>query len=105
MSSPEMIQVLRKHGALAYGQESDIERIADDWEDYDFTPAQADAWLEAGCFLASNARTMADSFVLPEQTRYVTEDGVGHYIASISYKFCNGDIDIDDVLSLVEDVA
>lgn len=42
---------------------------------------------------------LADYDNLGEQT----EEGVGAYRASIAYKYCNGDIDIEDVRRLIAD--
>lgn len=105
MASEEMVQVLRNHGVFAYGQESDIESVAEEWEEYDFSPTQADQWLGAGCFRASDARMMADFGVSPEQAGEETDEGVGAYQGTIGYKFANCDISIEDVLRLVEEVA
>jgi hypothetical protein len=100
-----MIQVLRNHGSFAYGQESDVEKVAEEWADNDFSPAQADAWLEAGCFRADDARMLADHDITPEQARQDVDDGAGSYRESIGYKFANSDLDIEDVLRLIEEVA
>ena len=105
MTTQEMIQVLRNHGVFAYGQESDIESIAEEWAEYDFSPADADAWLDAGCFVAADARMMADCGVSPEQAAEETDEGAGAYRGQIGYKFANNDIDIDDVLRLIEEVV
>lgn len=105
MTSDEMVQVLRNHGVMAYGNESDIESVAEEWEEYDFSPAEADSWLGAGCFRASDARMMADRGISPEQAGEETDEGAGAYTATIGYKFANNDLDIDDVLRLVEEVA
>lgn len=105
MTTQEMIQVLRNHGVFAYGSEQEIGNVAREWDDYDFSPAEADAWLGAGCFIASDARMMADCGVSPEQAGEETDEGVGAYCGQIGYKFANNDLDIDDVLRLVEEVA
>jgi hypothetical protein len=101
MASEEMIQVLRNHGAFAYGVE-DLENIAREWEDYDFSPNQADAWLEVGCFRAQSAYELAGAGYSPTQVSIISEGG---YRETVAYKFANSDLDLEDVKKLVEEVA
>lgn len=104
MASDEMVQVLRNHGVFAYGQESDIESIADDWEDYDFIPETADAWLSAGCFRASDAYAMSESGILPEDAgkNYDQERAPG---ISVGYALANGDISLAEAKRIAKEVA
>ncbi|MCK9570832.1 hypothetical protein M0R72_17920 [Candidatus Pacearchaeota archaeon] len=104
MASDEMIQVLRNHGVFAYGQESDIESMAEEWEDYDFSPRGADEWLSAGCFRAADARDLANAGISPEDAgkNYDPDSNPG---ISIGYAVANGDMTIDEVKMLVEEVA
>lgn len=101
MASEEMVQVLRNHGVYAYGQESDIELIAEEWEDYDFSPDQADKWLEAGCFQAGDAYLMAFDGITPEQAAYRGEE----MQYSIGYAVANNDMTIDEAKRIIEEVA
>jgi hypothetical protein len=104
MASDEMVQVLRNHGVFAYGQESDIESIADDWEDYDFIPETADAWLSAGCFRAVDAYRMVQVFITPEDAKkeYDHERAPG---ISIGYALANGDISLAEAKRISREVA
>jgi hypothetical protein len=104
MTSEEMIQVLRNHGTFAYGQESDIESVAEEWEDYDFSPAGADVWLSAGCFRAADARALADAGIAPEDTEkdYDSESNPG---ISIGYAVANGDLTVEEAKKMIGEVA
>lgn len=101
MANKEMIQVLRNHGVFAYGQESDIKSIAEEWEDYDFSPAQADEWLGAGCFNAVDAYAMAFNGITPEQAGYRGEE----MQYSIGYAVANSDMTIEEAKKIIEEVA
>lgn len=104
MASDEMIQVLRNHGVFTYGQESDIESIADDWETWDFTPAQADEWLSAGCFRASDAYRMTCVGITPEMASrdYDHDRAPG---ISIGYALANSDISLSEAKKIIEEMA
>ena len=56
---------------------------------------------ESGCFNEEDAEILYDMGVTPEQVSRTTDFGVGHYNASIGYKFANGDINMDDVRMLL----
>jgi hypothetical protein len=57
---------------------------------------------EAGCFNEEDAEILYDMGVTPEQASRTTDKGVGHYNASIGYKFANGDLSYDDVKEILE---
>ena len=104
MASEEMIQVLRNHGAFAYGQERDIESIAEKWEDYDFSPSDTDEWISAGCFRAADARDLADAGIAPEDAKR-HHDQENYPGVSIGYAVANGDLSVEKAKKLVEEVA
>lgn len=104
MPSEEMIQVLRNHGAFAYGSLEDIERISEEWEDYDFSPSDADEWLSAGCFRAADARAMVDAGIAPEDAER-HHDQENYPGVSIGYAVANGDLSVEKAKKLIEEVA
>lgn len=99
MASNEMVQVLRNHGVFACGQ--DIESIADDWEDYDFSPEQADAWISAGCFVAYAARRMTDAGISPEDASQNCDQDRYPGI-SIGYAVANADLSVEEAKKIIE---
>jgi hypothetical protein len=101
MTSEEMIQVLHNYGAFAYGQEEDIENIAEEWEDYDFSPAEADDWLGAGCFRAADAREMVNYGIAPEDAER-HHDQENYPGVSIGYAVANGDLTISEAKKIIE---
>jgi hypothetical protein len=96
----DMEVVIRSHGDFAYGSEK-VEDIAQEWRDYNFTPEEADEWLKAGCFRASDARALADIDITPKKASLDTNEGIGGYTASIGYKFSNNDLTIDQVQEIL----
>ena len=104
MASEEMVQVLRNHGVFAYGSEEDIERYAEEWEDYDFSPDQADKWLEAGCFQAYAARELSDAGISSENAARLDPDE-SRPGTQIGYSVANGDMSIEEAVQIIEEVA
>jgi hypothetical protein len=101
MASDEMIQVLRNHGVFAYGQESDIGSIADDWEEYDFSPDQADSWLSAGCFVAFAAHLMEQAGISSEDAAQNCDQD-RYPGTSIGYAVANADLSVEEAKKIIE---
>jgi hypothetical protein len=96
----DMEVVIRSHGDFAYGSEK-VEDVAQEWKDYGFSADEADAWLRAGCFRASDARDLADIDIEPDQVSQDTDNGLGGYVASIGYKYANNDLTIEQVQEIL----
>ena len=58
----------------------------------------------AGCFDEDSAELLYDIGVTPEQANIILseEDGIGHYRATLGYKFSNDDISEDDVRRILK---
>jgi hypothetical protein len=98
-AAEEMIRVLASHGATFDGGSlARREEIAQDWADYDFSAAQADAWMDAGYWDASTAAEAREAGYTPATTLAYPE---GHRLAKSGmdpiYAACNGDISITDL--------
>lgn len=91
----EMKEIISSYGEFAHGGE--VEAVAAEWIDENFTPSEADTWLSARCFYASAARKLADAGITPEKASKKTSKGIGGYTDTIGYKMANGDLDIDDI--------
>ncbi|WP_206922984.1 Arc family DNA-binding protein [Alicyclobacillus acidoterrestris] len=87
-----MQDVVEKHGDFAHG--GDVEYGVKSWERAGFTPEEADAWLEARCFEAVDARRLADAGITPEQAAQSDEE-IGGYVDTIGYKVANGDLSVE----------
>lgn len=91
--------VLEAHGDFAHGGAA--ESVAEDWEMYDFTPAEVEEWLKARCFEPGAADSLKLAGVSPEQARTETEIGIGGYMETIGYKFSNNDLTLGQVCEIL----
>lgn len=59
---------------------------------------------ESGCFDEEAAEMLYDAGITPEQANTPIDEnvGLGHYSASIGYKFANNDISLRDVREMLE---
>jgi hypothetical protein len=98
----DMRVVVESFGEFAYG--SDLEGAVQEWLDAGFSPSEADAWLEAGCFNASDAASLRDAGVTPDQAQAITNESVGrgHYPHTIGYKVANGDMTVSEAVAWIE---
>ena len=65
---------------------------------FDFAEYEA-----AGCFDEDIAESLFDLGVTPEQAATELDEsvGLGHYRATLGYKFCNCDINSEDVIRIL----
>ena len=66
---------------------------------FDFAEYEA-----AGCFDEDLAESLFDLGVTPEQaaTELDESEGIGHYKATLGYKYCNCDISDEDVARILK---
>ncbi len=76
--------------------------IVRDWVKAGFSPEQYQEWAKVGCFDAAKTRELVAHGFQPEDVieNYDFGDGI-IYNLSIGYAYCNGDLNIEDVVKLV----
>lgn len=78
-----------------------IEAVADEWAAAGFGAAGVEAWaLQAGCWLAEDARKLSDAGITPAEAATKTDAGEGAYRATIGYKVANGDLGVAHAVEL-----
>lgn len=95
-----MVDVVKSHGAFASG--NDPEEIAIEWDEWDFSLEEVDAWLYARCFEPEMAYELKDCDITPEQAGKMTERGIGGYKDTIGYKLSNCDLTLEEAIEEVE---
>ena len=93
----ELVQIIKRHGGFAYGN-STPEDMAIEWDDWDISPEQVDAWLSSRCFDPIAAHQLEDYNITPSQAGKITKRGTGNYIDTIGYKVSNNDLTIDEAI-------
>ena len=66
-----MVAVLNSHGPRFSGNH--VEDMAQEWLDYDFTPAEADSWCEIGVWDAATAAEFRDAGLSPAEAAAAAE--------------------------------
>lgn len=100
----DYIDVLASHGPFADGgtDESRL-RIAQEWEEYEFSPQRVNQWLAVGVFCPSTADELRDCRIPPHHLeRYAPffKDELERVGAgSIGYALANGDLGVERLLS------
>lgn len=67
-----------------------------DWAE-EFTPQEREDWLGAGGFDPASCSELRGAGFTPEECGSRTDLGDGGYSHTIAYKYCNGDLAIDEV--------
>lgn len=101
----DMIQELERHGWRFTG--NNVQDIAQEWLDADFTAYEAAEWCEAGCWEPSVAAQLRDAGVTTDQATAraealedACEDAAEEYTdGSVIYAICNRDASIDLLLT------
>ena len=96
-----LTEIIKSHGDFAYGINKP-EDIAIEWDDWDFTPEQVDAWLSARCFTPEAAHDLAEYNITPAQAGKMTE--LGGYRDTVGYQYANDNITLDEAIEEVEKV-
>lgn len=67
-----------------------------EWRDHLFSPEEQQKWEDAGVEDPEAAETLQNAGYLPEDVDVISgEDvGIGSYVATIGYKYFNGDISL-----------
>jgi hypothetical protein len=96
-----MVEVIKRHGDFAYGNNSP-EAVAIDWDDWNISTDEADAWLSARCFDPKAAHQLDDHDITPEQAGKITKRGTGNYRDTIGYKISNYDLTIEEAIEILD---
>lgn len=76
------------------GTETSRREIATEWDE-DFTPAQVGRWVEAGCWDASTALSLADAGFRPTKDELRYKAGHERDDMDPMYALCNSDTSIE----------
>ncbi|MCK9571359.1 hypothetical protein M0R72_20590 [Candidatus Pacearchaeota archaeon] len=93
----KMVQIIMRHGDFAYGNDAP-EEVAIEWNDWDISPDEVDAWLSSRCFDPEAAHQLEDYDITPAQAGKITERGLGNYKDTIGYKVSNNDLTIEEAI-------
>lgn len=97
----KMIVAIRDHGREFITGSNPVEEIAQEWIDAGFRASEVTEWWEAGCFDADRTATLRDNAVRPDEISDIVEDDATS--TSVGYAFCNGDITLQDVITVCAD--
>ncbi len=89
--------VIRHYGEFAHGGDNP-EKVAAEWLAAGFDADTTEEWLKAGCFDAGRAAMLRDAGMTADRAGRWTDK----YLATIGYKFSNGDLTLADALRLAE---
>ena len=114
MATMTMIEVMQSAGDRVTGGES-AKEAAKWWREAGVTPAQADAYIEAGCWDADRVRALidagisadaiADEDVEREVERHVRGGGGSLETDGLAYAHSNGDVSTRDIVRAIKALA
>lgn len=93
----EMVQMVARQPSLDTGNPAEIEDTATEWRLAGFSPADAEEYVEAGCFDAGAAAVLRELGCTPEIAARSTLAGLGSYEGTIGYKAANNDLSVEQI--------
>lgn len=89
-----ILETLKYAGDTIHGGDPQDAGIAKMWEDAGFASGEeCEAWWDKNCFDADKTAVLRDAGIVPDNLAS----------SDIGYRFCNSDISLRDVMSLLED--